>query len=59
MGQLILFRGLQGIGAGMVIGLLFTIVGDIFSPTERGRYQGCSRRCGAWRRSSARRSAAG
>lgn len=40
MGQLILFRGLQGIGAGMVIGLLFTIVGDIFSPVERGRYQG-------------------
>ena len=40
MGQLILFRGLQGVGAGMVLGLLFTIVGDIFSPTERGRYQG-------------------
>ena len=40
MGQLILFRGLQGIGAGMVMGLLFTIVGDIFSPTERGRYSG-------------------
>ena len=40
MGQLILFRGLQGIGAGMVMGLLFTIVGDIFSPIERGRYQG-------------------
>jgi EmrB/QacA subfamily drug resistance transporter len=40
MGQLILFRGLQGIGAGMVMGLAFTIIGDIFSPTERGRYQG-------------------
>jgi EmrB/QacA subfamily drug resistance transporter len=40
MGQLILFRGLQGIGAGMVIGLLFTIIGDIFSPSERGRYIG-------------------
>ena len=40
MGQLILFRALQGIGAGMVMGLLFTIVGDIFSPVERGRYQG-------------------
>jgi EmrB/QacA subfamily drug resistance transporter len=40
MGQLILFRGLQGVGAGMVLGLLFTIVGDIFSPAERGRYQG-------------------
>src|SRR5262249_6654008 len=40
MGQLIVFRGLQGIGGGMVIGILFTIVGDIFSPIERGRYQG-------------------
>src|SRR5436190_7551738 len=40
MNQLILFRGLQGVGAGMVMGLLFTIVGDIFSPTERGRYVG-------------------
>jgi EmrB/QacA subfamily drug resistance transporter len=40
MNQLILFRGLQGVGAGMVMGLLFTIVGDIFSPSERGRYVG-------------------
>jgi EmrB/QacA subfamily drug resistance transporter len=40
MGQLILFRGLQGVGAGMVMALLFTIIGDIFSPTERGRYVG-------------------
>ncbi len=28
----------------MVIGILFTIVGDIFSPIERGRYQGTVRR---------------
>src|SRR3954469_13916859 len=40
MGQLIVFRGLQGIGAGMVMGLLFTIIGDIFSPSERGHYVG-------------------
>jgi len=40
MNQLILFRGLQGIGAGIIIGLIFTIVGDIFAPAERGRYQG-------------------
>jgi EmrB/QacA subfamily drug resistance transporter len=40
MGQLILFRGLQGVGAGMMLGVLFTIIGDIFSPQERGRYQG-------------------
>ena len=40
MSQLIVFRGLQGIGGGMVTGILFTIVGDIFSPLERGKYQG-------------------
>ena len=40
MNQLILFRGLQGVGAGAIMGLIFTIVGDIFSPAERGRYQG-------------------
>jgi EmrB/QacA subfamily drug resistance transporter len=40
MAQLIVFRGLQGIGGGMITGILFTIVGDIFSPLERGRYQG-------------------
>jgi EmrB/QacA subfamily drug resistance transporter len=40
MGQLIVFRGLQGVGGGMMTGVLFTIVGDIFSPKERGKYQG-------------------
>ena len=40
MGQLILFRGLQGFGAGVLLGLIFIIIGDIFSPAERGRYQG-------------------
>ncbi len=40
MNQLILFRGLQGIGAGMMMGLAFTIIGDVFSPAERGKYQG-------------------
>ncbi|HJT86988.1 MAG TPA: MDR family MFS transporter [Bryobacteraceae bacterium] len=40
MNQLILFRGLQGIGGGMMMGLAFTIIGDIFSPAERGKYQG-------------------
>jgi EmrB/QacA subfamily drug resistance transporter len=37
---LILFRGIQGIGAGILFGLTFTIVGDVFSPIERGKYQG-------------------
>jgi len=40
MNQLIIFRGLQGIGAGAMMGLAFIIIGDIFSPAERGRYQG-------------------
>jgi EmrB/QacA subfamily drug resistance transporter len=40
MNQLVLFRGLQGIGGGVIMGLIFVIVGDIFSPAERGRYQG-------------------
>ncbi len=40
MGQLIIFRGLQGVGAGVMFGLVFTIVGDVFSPAERGKYQG-------------------
>lgn len=40
MSQLILFRGIQGIGAGMAVALMFTIIGDIFAPAERARYQG-------------------
>ncbi|MFN7978501.1 MAG: MDR family MFS transporter [Vicinamibacterales bacterium] len=40
MNQLILFRGLQGVGGGAVMGLTFTIIGDLFAPAERGRYQG-------------------
>lgn len=40
MNQLILFRGLQGIGAGIITALTFTVVGDIFPPAERGKYQG-------------------
>jgi len=38
MNQLIVFRGLQGIGAGTMMGLAFTIIGDVFSPAERGKY---------------------
>jgi EmrB/QacA subfamily drug resistance transporter len=40
MNQLILFRGLQGFGGGILMGLIFIIIGDIFAPAERGRYQG-------------------
>ncbi len=40
MTQLIMFRGIQGLGAGIMMGLLFTIIGDIFPPAQRARYQG-------------------
>ncbi len=38
--QLILYRVLQGIGAGGVLPLTSTIVGDIYTVEERGRIQG-------------------
>lgn len=40
MFQLILFRGLQGIGGGAIMVNAFAVVGDLFSPRERGRWQG-------------------
>lgn len=38
--QLIVFRALQGIGGGIITANAFTIVGDLFSPRERGKWQG-------------------
>lgn len=40
MTQLIVFRGIQGLGAGGVLPLAQAIIGEIFSPRERFRYQG-------------------
>jgi EmrB/QacA subfamily drug resistance transporter len=40
MNQLIIFRGIQGIGAGAIMGLAFIIIGDLFPPAERGKYAG-------------------
>jgi EmrB/QacA subfamily drug resistance transporter len=40
MGQLIVFRALQGIGAGALIPLGMTILGDLYAVRERARVQG-------------------
>lgn len=40
MTQLVVFRGLQGVGGGGLMALSFAIIGDILSPRERGRYTG-------------------
>ena len=40
MEQLILFRAIQGIGAGGVLPLAFTIVGELFSLEQRAKMQG-------------------
>lgn len=40
MAQLIAFRAVQGLGAGGLMVMSLTIIGDILSPRERGRYQG-------------------
>jgi EmrB/QacA subfamily drug resistance transporter len=41
MPALILFRALQGLGGGAIMPITQTIIGDIYTPTERGRVQGC------------------
>ena len=40
MTQLIIFRGLQGVFGGGIMALVFTAIGDLFPPAERGKYQG-------------------
>ena len=40
MWQFILFRGIQGLGAGALFPVALAVIGDIFAPSERGRYQG-------------------
>lgn len=40
MWQLILFRGIQGVGAGALFPIALAVIGDLFTPAERGKYQG-------------------
>ncbi len=55
--QLILFRALQGLGAGGVMPVAVTLVGDIYTMEERGRMQGLF--SGVWAVSSLAGPAAG
>jgi len=40
MNQLIIARALQGLGGGIMLGLIFIVIADILAPADRGRYQG-------------------
>src|SRR5437870_3253960 len=50
MEQLIIFRAIQGLGAGAVLPIVLTIIGDIFVLEERARVQGLF--SGVWAASS-------
>lgn len=38
--QLIAYRVVQGIGGGIIMATAFTVIGDLFTPRERGKWQG-------------------
>ena len=59
MTQLIAFRGLQGVAGGILAANAFAIIGDIFPPKERGKWQGVMGSVSASRASLVRHSAAG
>ncbi len=40
MEMLILFRGIQGVGGGALFPVALAVIGDLYSPAERGKYQG-------------------
>jgi EmrB/QacA subfamily drug resistance transporter len=40
MNALIVFRGIQGIGGGMIMALSFVTIADLFPPSERAKYMG-------------------
>ncbi|HZQ38077.1 MAG TPA: MDR family MFS transporter [Dehalococcoidia bacterium] len=40
MPELVLFRAIQGVGGGVMMANAFAIIGDVFPPAERGKWQG-------------------
>jgi EmrB/QacA subfamily drug resistance transporter len=40
MGQLVIYRGIQGLGAGALMPIALAVIGDIFPPVERAKWQG-------------------
>jgi EmrB/QacA subfamily drug resistance transporter len=40
MNELVAFRAIQGLGAGALFPIVIAIIGDLYSPRERGRFQG-------------------
>ena len=40
MEQLIVFRGVQGLGGGLIFANSFAMPSDLFDPIERGKYAG-------------------
>lgn len=40
MGSLIAFRALQGVGGGILFASAFAVIGDLFTPAERAKWQG-------------------
>jgi EmrB/QacA subfamily drug resistance transporter len=40
MWQFVAFRAVQGLGAGAIFPVALAVIGDLFEPSERGKYQG-------------------
>ncbi len=40
MGQLVLYRGIQGLGAGALMPIALAVIGDLFEPAQRAKWQG-------------------
>ncbi|MFS0724074.1 MDR family MFS transporter [Paenibacillus sp. 1P07SE] len=40
IGQMILYRGIQGVGGGIIMATAITAIGDLFAPRERAKWTG-------------------